>query len=116
MRMSPRSDCLSMSSMPRIRPVDVHHLRLSCVAAAEGEQLLGEPAPRSTRLHGVVDQARATLLRGTPEESRLPSTAVSRLLKSWAMPPVSRPIASIFCAWNRPRGPAPALAARSAAR
>ena len=26
---------------------------------------------------------------------------MSRLLKSWAMPPVSCPIASIFCDWSR---------------
>ena len=32
--------------------------------------------------------------------SRLPSTAVSRLLKSCATPPVSWPIASIFCDWK----------------
>ena len=25
---------------------------------------------------------------------------VSRLLKSWAIPPASRPIASIFCDWR----------------
>ena len=25
---------------------------------------------------------------------------MSRLLKSWATPPASRPIASIFCAWR----------------
>ena len=31
---------------------------------------------------------------------RLPSTTISKLLKSWAMPPVSWPIASSFCAWN----------------
>ena len=33
--------------------------------------------------------------------SRLPSTAISRLLKSWATPPVSWPTASIFWAWAR---------------
>ena len=32
--------------------------------------------------------------------SRLPMMAVSRLLKSCAMPPVRRPTASIFCAWR----------------
>src|SRR6202034_1997609 len=31
---------------------------------------------------------------------RLPSTAISRLLKSCATPPVKRPIVSIFCASN----------------
>jgi hypothetical protein len=29
-----------------------------------------------------------------------PMIGVSRLLKSWAMPPVRRPTASIFCAWR----------------
>ena len=29
-----------------------------------------------------------------------PITPVRRLLKSWAMPPVSWPTASIFCAWR----------------
>src|ERR1044072_2302085 len=32
--------------------------------------------------------------------SRPPITGVRRLLKSWAMPPVSWPTASIFCAWR----------------
>ena len=32
--------------------------------------------------------------------SRLPITAISRLLKSCATPPVSWPIVSIFCAWR----------------
>ena len=32
--------------------------------------------------------------------SRLPRIAISRLLKSWATPPVSWPMASIFCDWN----------------
>ena len=33
--------------------------------------------------------------------SRLPEMTVRRLLKSWATPPVSWPIASIFCACRR---------------
>ena len=32
--------------------------------------------------------------------SRPLASTDSRLLKSWAMPPVSWPIDSIFCAWN----------------
>ena len=32
--------------------------------------------------------------------SMLPRMTVSMLLKSWAMPPDSRPTASIFCAWR----------------
>lgn len=37
--------------------------------------------------------------------SRLPNVTVSKLLKSCATPPVSCPIASIFCAWNTTRIP-----------
>ena len=48
-------------------------------------------APSSRR---SVDGFAGTRLRSS---SRLPSTAVSRLLKSWATPPVSSPIDSIFC-------------------
>ena len=33
--------------------------------------------------------------------TRLPMTTVSMLLKSWARPPVSWPMASIFWAWAR---------------
>ena len=33
--------------------------------------------------------------------SRLPRMPVRRLLKSWAIPPVNWPMASIFWAWNR---------------
>ena len=45
--------------------------------------------------------------------SRLPMMTVSRLLKSWAMPPVSCPIASIFCDW---RSVSSAAARRAASR
>jgi hypothetical protein len=39
-----------------------------------------------------------------------PMIGVSRLLKSWAMPPVSWPTASIFCAWRSASSALSALA------
>ena len=49
----------------------------------------------------------ARTIRGSPASptwrraaSTLPVMTVSRLLKSWAMPPVSWPTASIFCDWR----------------
>ena len=58
---------------------------------------LSSAAPRSAARVRPGDQARraARAARLRPSSSRLPRIAVSRLLKSCAMPPVSWPIASI---------------------
>jgi chemotaxis family two-component system sensor kinase Cph1 len=63
-------------------------------------------APRSTPASAMSMRVRALSL--TPPSSliscRLPPMICSTLLKSWATPPVSWPIASIFCAWCRADG------------
>ena len=57
-------------------------------------------APSRTLDIASAIRARAPSLpsRSRPSSWRVPETICSRLLKSWATPPVSRPIASIFWA------------------
>ena len=85
------------------QPVDVDRLHLERMLAREGEQALHQ---RRGALGGLAANWRASRARAPrpsrrrSARSRLPMIAVSRLLKSCAMPPVRRPTASIFCAWR----------------
>ena len=87
------------------QPVERRRSSASALPPREGEQLLVSsraraaalPSCRPTRSGcGLVssEAMRRSMVR------RLPRITVSRLLKSCAMPPVSWPIASIFCAWR----------------
>ena len=59
---------------------------------------LADVTPMSIRLSSSSVLPRATLRRSN---SILPMIPASMLFRSWAIPPVSWPIASIFCAWRR---------------
>ena len=100
--------------MPETRRLQVESLRLQRLAAREREQPLrqlrgaaGALQSRTRAASSAVDElgelgaARPTLASWRFMVSRLPMMMVSRLLKSWAMPPVSWPTASIFCAWRK---------------
>ena len=88
------------------QPVDVGRLGIERLAPGEGEQPLrqrGRALGGALRCADVAFDAR----RAGPwrvrlsSSSRLPLIPASRLLKSCAMPPVSWPTASIFCACRR---------------
>ena len=117
----------SRSDMPRDQPVDVDRLRARAAAGARrragvgsarrraGRRAVALPADRQAR-----GRARPPREHGAAGVSRLPMMMVSRLLKSCATPPVSWPIASIFCAWRsasstRSRSSIWAMSARFAA-
>ena len=83
--------------------VQVDLRRCAHLLAAEGEQLAGERRATLHRLADVAHVLAQLALRrqlGSRASAAAPSTTLSRLLKSWATPPASRPTASIFCAWR----------------
>ena len=72
------------------------------LAPGEGEQAADQLGALLGGAAGHAEDPALLLARAAARRSirpRPPSTAASRLLKSCAMPPVSLPIASIFCAW-----------------
>ena len=74
---------------------------LQDLLAAEREELAGQRrgAVRRAADLGHVQPARGRASSSpASSSSALPRIAVSRLLKSWAIPPASCPTASIFCA------------------
>ena len=79
---------------------DLQRLRLEHLLAAESEELARETRGAIARGKNVLER----LARGSPGGTSssmklaLPPIVVSRLLKSCAMPPASRPSASILCA------------------
>jgi len=82
--------------------IDVEHLGSEHLPAAERQQLPRElrgPKPRVPDFLGVLAPRSpgGVLCSSSWVEPRM---AVSRLLKSWAMPPASCPTASIFCDWR----------------
>ena len=83
---------------------EVEHLVGERSVAAEGEQLadhLRAAAGGGLQLAEVARAGPRAPAGSAPAIiSLLASTTVSRLLRSWAMPPVSWPTASIFCAWR----------------
>ncbi len=81
--------------------VHVHECRLQDLLAAEGEQLLGQPAGPNGRSVDQLDLPAQWVVRGKSLGQYFPlrpMITVSRLLKSWATPPAKRPMASIFWA------------------
>ena len=81
---------------------DLDRLRLELLPPGEGEQAAHQLA---ALLGGALGHGEDLAAGRPPASARFssrpspPITAASRLLKSCAMPPVSLPIASIFCAW-----------------
>ena len=87
--------------------VDVDGDRLQRLPAREGEQLAGEvarPAAWRCRCAGCASRAAGRDRSRSSRTSRLAMMTIRMLLKSWATPPVSWPIASIFTAWRRAGG------------
>ena len=87
--------------MSRDDGVQVEHPRLEHLLAAEGQELLGErrgPLAGLLDLLEVVPWLRVLGVERSQQELAVAQMTVSRLLKSWATPPASRPTASIFCA------------------
>ena len=84
-------------------PPDVRPPRVAAAAGARrraGFSVSCAPEPGGVlRLRQKLDLLRLAAA-GLRSISRLPRITVSRLLKSWAMPPVSWPIASIFWDWR----------------
>ena len=70
--------------------------------AAEGQDLAGEVGRPVRRGEHLVDVEPQLARLGGSSRPRLtyPMMAVSMLLKSWATPPASWPMASIFCDWR----------------
>ena len=93
--------------------VEVDEPRLQHLLAAEREQLARQRRGRACAAPADLLRRRSrrgSAVRGLAAAARRsPGSTVSRLLKSWAMPPASRPTASIFCAWR-------SCASRSSAR
>ena len=85
---------------PRNQDIDVDNSRFQRLATRKGQQLLGKTSGTPCSARGIVQGKRDGGIRRPPAVvwalSRLPSTTVSRLLKSCAMPAVSRPTASIL--------------------
>ena len=83
--------------------VQVEDPRLQDLAPAEGQQLPGEGG---RAVGGVADLASCGAPPASPaarsrrSSSLYPMITLSRLLKSWATPPASWPMASIFCDWR----------------
>ncbi len=78
------------------------HLGLEGLAAGEGEELARQAGGPVHRVRDRADVAHATFLRQVRSFQEVGGRliTVSRLLKSWATPPVSCPTASNFCAWR----------------
>ena len=89
-------------SKPVISAVDVCGFRLQRLLAREGQQLLGQRRAALDRAVASLSSSACASVAGglRAQHSRPLDITVSRLLKSCAMPPVSWPIASIFCDWN----------------
>ena len=81
--------------------IEIGRLGVQGLPPPEGEQPLGELGAELGGLLGLLENlAILRLSRRRSSISRLPEMTVRRLLKSWATPPVSWPMASIFCAWR----------------
>ncbi len=81
--------------------VELQHAVVQHLPAAEGEELAGE---RRSPLADLLDLRRCLRAGSSPPIELMASSvwkemAVSRLLKTWAMPPARRPMASMLCDW-----------------
>ena len=76
-------------------------MRLQLLPPGEGQQPPDELATLLGRALGHAKDAQLFVVEvgASFDQLKPPMTAARRLLKSCAMPPVSLPIASIFCAW-----------------
>ena len=95
----------SRSDMPVTRRVDGDRSSARAAGCARRRAGDGRAARRARRRAAptLASRSSAGSLRSARRrcsDSILPVMTVSRLLKSCAMPPVSWPIASIFCAWR----------------
>jgi hypothetical protein len=80
----------------------VDGLWLQLLPAREGQELTGQPAPAWAAWLHAFDEPLSARRVGLPllSISNPPEITMRRLLKSCATPPVSWPMASIFCAWR----------------
>jgi hypothetical protein len=83
--------------------IDLDRLGLQGLAAGKAEQAADQLGAPVGGVHGRLDEVFGEGVVGVVllSATRLPMTTVSMLLKSWARPPVSWPMASIFWAWAR---------------
>ena len=114
-RPAPSGSASSISRLDRRAQDRLDHLRHRLDAGADTEDLRaataagarrpaaawsaarrGRPSRRSPGRSARAAPRHARLCAASPRRTRM---TVSRLLKSCATPPVSRPIASSFCAW-----------------
>ncbi len=89
--------------MPAMSATRSAELVVKLLLPREGQHALGERRAAPAPFERAGDQVlRADRRRGSASSGArgCPSTAISRLLKSWATPPVSWPIDSIFCDCN----------------
>ena len=89
--------------MPRSSSAGVDALGQQRLGAGEGEQAAGQGGGAGRAFHRIVEVELAPRGAGRqPRRARSmpPTTTASILLKSWAMPPVSWPTASIFWTWR----------------
>src|SRR5207253_3118340 len=84
--------------LPRVRGVEIHGggLDRELAAARHGVARVDDQVHDDLlELPGIGSDGGARCRKSTE-----PRMAVSRLLKSWAIPPARRPTASIFCVWR----------------
>ena len=77
--------------------------RLQHLLAAEGEELAGQGRRALAGLLDLFDVAArrsSSVACRSQSSSHWKAMAASRLLKEWAMPPASRPTASMRCEWR----------------
>ena len=98
-------DLLADRGLEQLRGLDdqrihVGRLRLQRLLAGEGEQMPRQLGALLSRLvdHFGDGDGLESCASDAARMSMEPMMTVSMLLKSWAMPPVRWPIASIFCA------------------
>ncbi len=78
--------------------VEIEHTRLDDLLSGEGQQLACRPAARQAAFSATSKSCWAGLCWGISARAMpiKPITADSMLLKSWAIPPASCPMLSIF--------------------
>ena len=83
------------------QPVQIDRFGLERLAPRECEQLPAQRgAPLGCLAHLIDDALLPAGVFRPLQKAQPPDMTMSRLLKSWATPPVSCPIASIFCVWR----------------
>ncbi len=90
----------SMSSIPWTRAARSTGRGSRCCLRPKASSRCVRAAPRPAARSAPSSSEVARPFAWRSASSRLPMTAVIRLLKSWAIPPVSCPSTSSFCAWR----------------